>query len=376
MRVQDKILVVDDDQRNLMIIEEILGDNYELKTAQSGEECLDVLENYTPDLILLDIMLPGMDGYTILDKIRSIEMLKYTKTILVSGKAMVDEKLKGYDAGADDYITKPFIDDELFAKVKIFTQLANSEKQLSQLNQSLEKRVEIQSEQLVAKEKMAFLGMHIAEIIHNLKNPLAIIKGYAELIKMRYPYIEEISKIDDGSKNISDIINTILTTSREENITKRKKININQVIENELNLLKSDSFFKNNVAVDLTLSPLPNIYGVFSHFGQIFGNIIVNAIHAMTNTKTKVLSIQSSLAHNYIQVSIADTGQGISKENIDKIFDSFFTTKPLTSDSDSPSGNGLGLSSVKKMLESYGGNISVQSDLEKGTKFDIYIPLS
>src|SRR5438128_6009709 len=127
MRHNGKILIVDDNATNIAILEELLSDHYKLHSARSGEEALAALEEFRPDLILLDIMMPGIDGYETCRRIRANPARKNVKVIMVSAKAMVSERLKGYEAGADDYITKPFEEDELLAKVQVYLRLKSVE---------------------------------------------------------------------------------------------------------------------------------------------------------------------------------------------------------------------------------------------------------
>ncbi len=127
MQTKFKVLVVDDDPLNLGILEEVIGDQYEMVSAESGEAALDILPRFCPDLILLDIMMPGIDGYEVCHRIRQNARYKFTKIILVSGKSLVAERLKGYEAGADDYVTKPFIAEELEAKIRVFLRLKHTE---------------------------------------------------------------------------------------------------------------------------------------------------------------------------------------------------------------------------------------------------------
>ncbi|MBU1140379.1 MAG: response regulator, partial [Proteobacteria bacterium] len=124
-----KVLIVDDEPINVKLIEEILEyeDEFTCRTAINGEEALSILDNYYPDIILLDIMMPGMSGYETCRRIKNEKKHKFAKVLMISGKAMVEERLAGYEAGADDYITKPFIDDELLAKLKVFSKLKKTE---------------------------------------------------------------------------------------------------------------------------------------------------------------------------------------------------------------------------------------------------------
>ncbi|NJL60431.1 MAG: response regulator [Desulfobacteraceae bacterium] len=127
MESEHKILVVDDDPVNVDILREILEDKYRLQIAKNGEEALDIAPQFMPDLILLDIMMPGIDGYEVCRRIRASNWYKFSKIILISAKAMKEERLKGYEVGADDYITKPFVEEELEAKIRVYLKLKSAE---------------------------------------------------------------------------------------------------------------------------------------------------------------------------------------------------------------------------------------------------------
>ncbi len=117
MQEKNKILAVDDNSINLAVIKELLGSQYDLMTVSTGKDVLKTAQEFRPDLIILDIMLPDIDGYEVCRQIRKSSLLCYTKIIMVSAKAMASERLKGYQAGADDYLTKPYDGEELLAKV-------------------------------------------------------------------------------------------------------------------------------------------------------------------------------------------------------------------------------------------------------------------
>jgi two-component system, sensor histidine kinase and response regulator len=127
MTLHNRILVVDDHPTNLAVLEELLGETYPLTLATSGEAALALAEEIAPALILLDVMMPGIDGYETCRRLRKLPLLHPPKILMVSAKAMVAERLRGYDAGADDYVTKPFDPQELLAKVRVYLQLRSSE---------------------------------------------------------------------------------------------------------------------------------------------------------------------------------------------------------------------------------------------------------
>lgn len=118
MEEKDRILAVDDDPNNIAILEELLSDDYDLRTATVGEEAVQVALEFRPDVILLDIMMPGMNGYEVCRQLRKHEALECSRIIMVSARAMASEKLEGYEAGADDYITKPFDGDEFLGRLR------------------------------------------------------------------------------------------------------------------------------------------------------------------------------------------------------------------------------------------------------------------
>ena len=123
MESRSRILIVDDHPTNIAIIEEVLGDDYHLATAMSGEEALAVAPRFSPHLILLDVMMPGIGGYETCRRLREHPTLYTVKILMVSAKAMKEERLEGYEVGADDYITKPFEAEELLAKVRVYLRL-------------------------------------------------------------------------------------------------------------------------------------------------------------------------------------------------------------------------------------------------------------
>lgn len=121
-----RILVVDDDTGSLAVMEELLEDKYEIKTVLTGREALDVVLDFQPALVLLDIMMPGIDGYEVCRQLRKIPSMVHTRIVFVSAKTMQSERFAGYEVGADDYVTKPFDTDELLAKIDIYLRIKSA----------------------------------------------------------------------------------------------------------------------------------------------------------------------------------------------------------------------------------------------------------
>jgi len=120
MKAKKKLLAVDDNPDNIAIIEELFQEKYDLRTASRGEEALKIALDFQPDIILLDIMMPGMDGYEVCQRLREYPSLAETKIIMVTAKGALEDRVKGYEAGANDFITKPFAEENILESVEFF----------------------------------------------------------------------------------------------------------------------------------------------------------------------------------------------------------------------------------------------------------------
>ncbi|MFZ5571192.1 MAG: sensor histidine kinase [Thermodesulfobacteriota bacterium] len=368
-------MIVDDSVSVVNFISRTLEGHFRLQVAHSGEEAIRVMRHYKPDLVLLDVVMTGMDGYSVCRKIRRDRSLGFVKIIMVSSENRLQERLKGYEAGADDYISKPFEQEELLAKVRVFMRLKSLEDKLEEMNAGLNEQVKKRTEQLLDQAQMAAIGKNTAGIVHNLKNPLQAIMGYAELIELDDPKNQHIASLQKAAHRLQEMIATFLVTCHSNSHRQMTLLDMNKVLREQLELMGVDAFFKHQVRLDLQLQPVPLFAGVYSHFSQIMANLIQNAVDAMFETGEKKLTIRTYSDDQSIHIDISDTGVGIPGEALDRIFDPFYTTKPLSADDGRPTGTGLGLASCKEMIDSYGGTIAVRSPIGKGTVFSIRLPL-
>lgn len=373
---RNKILVVDDSASVVQYMRDILQNGYYVKTASSGEDALTILSTYSPDIILLDVSMGGINGYEVCRTIREKGKHGFVKIIMVSSGTSLNERLKGYESGADDYIGKPFKEEELLAKVRVFIRLKTVEDQLKDLNDKLNDQIKLRTKQLIDAEKMAAIGRYAAGIVHNLNNPLQVIMGTSQLLSMKNPNDKNIMRQRKAAAEMKKIIASILKTGVMESKTESVKIDLNDVLNSQIELLRSDRFFKHHIHVERDLNPLPPYLGIYAHFSQSFSNLMKNAGDAMYDRDNCVLKISSGVEDNHIVIRISDSGHGISKEAMGRIFDPFFTTKPLTANDDRPTGTGLGLASCKEMIESYGGEITVDSVIDEGAVFTVKLPLT
>lgn len=372
----NKILIVDDEVRNLKILRIRLEDHYQLVEAGSGEEALEKLKTFKPALILLDIMMDGIDGYEVTRAVKADPALEGVKVILVSGKAMIDEKLVGYDAGADDYITKPFNGEELMAKVNVFVRLHNLEASLLSMNRSLEEEIKKRYHELIQAERLASVGMNSAELVHNLKNPLAIAMGNISLLKRKAAYDEpRIDAVEKALNRVLDIVQGILVATPKDLKSEFTEVAIEEVLREELEFLNIKAEFKYKISKQENLSHSRQVWASKVQVSQILGNLIKNAAEAMlTKEADAMITINSRDDGDFVVVDVGDNGPGIAADKLEKIFDPTFTTKNGVDGG--PIGNGLGLSYCKKSIESIGGKIEVRSQEGVGTTFSLRFPVA
>lgn len=388
MSTQQRVLIVDDEPRNQRIITETLYDGcMDLKCVSSGEEALSVMEEFRPDLVLLDIMMPGIDGYEVCKKIRANPKLSLTKVVLVSGKAMIEERLKGYEVGADDYMTKPFVPEELLAKAKVFSRLSKVERELLELNTSLDEQVKKRTQQLFDTEaklvnsaKYSALGEMASGIAHEINTPLGTINLVADQISEmiledpidRKAIAQMSQTISNTVKRCGKIIQGLRTFSRDGNMDKLEQASIKQIIDNTL-ILCGEKLKHGGVelrvdmpAEEIVLSCRP------VQVSQVLLNLVSNSCDAIAKLSDRWIQLSVRKATHEekagIDFSVTDSGPRISAEIESKIFEPFFSTK------ETGKGTGLGLSISKGIAEAHKGNLSLDSE-SPTTKFVLWLPL-
>ena len=243
-------------------------------------------------------------------------------------------------------------------------------------SQKREKNLELQ---LMNAHKMAAIGNLAAGIAHNLNNPIAVIQANAELLHFKNTDAKEPKRILEQTKRMIELINTIIMKGRREQQQLKESIDLNQLIQNEIEFLNANLFFKHKVEKVLQLKEgLPKIHGQYSDFSQSLNNIIDNAIQAMYDSEEKRLTISTDFNDQDIILTINDSGCGIEMQNLQKIFEPFFTTKrapnEVKTNDNIPTGSGLGLSMVKMLLEPYCVRYDVRSTVGQGTTFTLMIP--
>jgi signal transduction histidine kinase len=392
-----RILLVDDSPTNLEVLSSYLKPlGYALLFATSGERAIEVAQAARPDLILLDIMLPGIDGYETCRRIHQALGQQEAPVLFLSALDAVANKVKGFESGGVDYISKPFQKEELIARVKTHLELFAVRRENRRYAAEMESLAQQRARALVHADRLATLGTLSAGVAHEINNPATFIsvgiQTMARLWNDIEPVIAEKCRQDPAQqprlafaiKNIPDLIANIKSgVSRIQKVVKalrtyahagasiKERCDIGECINDALDLCHNR--LKYAITVEKNgMEALAPIYADAQHIVQVFVNLFTNAADAMNNggngEKKGILRIGVSNENGMVRVIIDDSGNGIATDHLQRIWDPFFTTK-------SPeSGTGLGLSITRDIIVEHGGTIKAENRPEGGARFTVSLP--
>jgi signal transduction histidine kinase len=423
----NSILIVDDNPNNIRLLFDVLENaGFDISVVKSGETALEKLHHIQPDLILLDIMMPGIDGFETCRRIKSNPIIKDIPIIFMTALTDIENKVGGLQLGAVDYITKPIQVEEVLARVEVHLNLRNAQIELQQelterkkaetkLKQTLVSMQQMQM-QLIQSEKMSALGNLVAGVAHEINNPLGFLNGsvtsvreymkdlfahlhlyqkeytnppstitnHAEDIELEY-LCNDLPKIfhsmEGATNRIQTISNSLCNFSRADTEYKISA-NFHEGIDSTLMILKyrlQANKQRPAIQVVTEYGELPQVEYFPGQLNQVFMNILANAIDALDEANRECsaelrpehnkITIKTSIENNLVKIAIGDNAMGISEEVQAHIFDNLFTTKAVGK------GTGLGLSIAKEIVEEkHGGKLEVVSKLGQGTEFIIWIP--
>ena len=346
-----KILIVDDNHLNMEVLKSFLQEKYKLRTASNGEEALEICSEFRPDLILLDIMMQGLDGYETCRRIRKQSSTKYAKIIMISAKGNLDERLKGYEAGADDYLAKPFNIEELSSKIKVYLKLKSTE-EIDELKNNV-----------------------LRLITHETKTPLHRILMVLELLADQDMVFEErldLHKIiRESTRGLTLIIEKVIALGQ------MKSGNFVFTIgEHDLSLIILEAIEKfsekarnKKIKIKQHFTKVPNIFFDREQIKKVFEFLIDNAVRY--SPEKSQITITTTLQDNCIEVKVSDNGPGIDPAFLPQIFEPF-----CCSDIQHHSeGHGLSLALVQEIIQAHNGEITVETKQKCGSVFQVQIPL-
>lgn len=422
------ILVVDDNPNNLKVLSEaIQGYGWKALMATDGESAIEQTEYAHPDLILLDVMMPGIDGFETCRRLKRNCITADIPIIFMTALSETEHKIKGFNLGAVDYITKPFQEAEVVMRVKTHLQLRRLTKELEhrveertrELATALDQLQQSQL-QLVQREKMSALGNLVAGVAHEINNPIGFLGGNLqpaqEYIKdllglldlyqqefpnpgapientieaINLPYLQEdlpklLNSMKLGVERIRSISTSLRTFSRADKDHK-VPFNLHEGIDSTILILRhrlKANDRRGEIEVVKNYGTMPPVQCFPGQLNQVFMNILANAIDALEDSDQKrspaeiaanpsQITIRTgvSIDQQSAVIRIQDNGIGICEATQKKIFDHLFTTKEVGK------GTGLGLAIAHQIVvEKHGGTLQVDSAPGQGAEFVIELPI-
>lgn len=408
-------MIVDDVPANLNLLTGILKQQgYKVRPAPDGGLALDAARHSPPDLILLDIHMPEMDGFEVCRRLKADEALKEIPVLFISALTETRDKIQAFDAGGVDYITKPFQVEEVLARVRTHLELRRTRRELKRKNKRLKNAIgDLKNAQirLIQSEKMAALGILSAGVAHEINNPLNFIKtsmlslqrDVDDLVKVATlgdslwrnsigPEGAEIRQLQEeieyetilseipglfrsileGIRRTEEIVRSLRTFARQDE-TISKAVDIHEIVDSALIMLRNR--YKKIAQVEKSYGNLPPIPCYVGKLSQVMINVLANAVDAIEKKGSAgphQITIKTEMAEReerrYAVIRVSDTGTGIPEELVLKVFDPFFTTKAVGK------GVGLGLFITRNIIQEHRGYVEVSSEPGQGATFSIFLP--
>lgn len=335
--------------------------------AYNGRECLKIVGECQPDLILLDIMMPEMDGIETCQHLKSDPATETIPIMFITAKASKEGKLEGLDAGAVDYITKPIDLDETLARVR--TQL--------RLQEMFRENMQLQ-ERLGDARKAAAVGAITQGIAHNLNNLLGVVVGYLDLIKNGHDSPDMIKRsvglMDHAINRMVNIIRQLGTIANNERV-ELTPLSVPDLLENCIERFKKDYEVDTEVPINCPIESDTFISANAETFEIILGKLLINAWESYprdTPAEKRSIKLKASIYEErglpLLQVDIADQGRGISPEITDTLFEPFITTKTSV-------GRGMGLTIARHTMRNLDGEVTLNENAEGGVTATLTHPL-
>ena len=356
--MQETIMIVDDEPENLKVISHVLLDSgYRINVAQDGETAIQVVKTEKPNLILLDVMMPHMDGFETCRRLKTQENTKEIPILFMTAQASLGDKIKGFEIGAVDYITKPFQQEEVLARIETHLALSRQKRELK----------------ILLDQRNRFIEM----VIHDLRNPLSAIIGWSEL-GVTAVELEEargtFTRVQEAANWLNDILDNFLTLhnlSGNQGRNHACAFDLTQVV---VQAISQHRFLaeKKGIVIDLNTSQrTDNAYGNNASTHQIVSNYLSNAIKFSPCNTSIVISIEFRTDHWAVEVK--DQGPGIDAEEREMLFKEFARISSISTAGET--GTRLGLAIVKRLAEAQGGTVGASFPTSGGSVFRFEIPI-
>jgi signal transduction histidine kinase len=383
---RQKILIVDDNPKNRAICEEIFEEDFDLIHAEDGTTALQLIRERHPDVVLLDVMMPGINGYEVCQRMKADAETGHIPVIIVSAKGQTDEIIEGFDSRADDYIVKPFVNSELRARVRATLRLKQTQDELQAANRKLHehtRKLEEANDRL--KELDQIKAGFTAMLVHDLRSPLSVVQVTLQMLESdslvaQSEYQTLIRESLASCNDLFELTSDLMEIFRSESTTmvlSLSRMSLQRLVEEpfrQATVLAG----KKDISLDLRLPEEPLVVRADSYkLQRALTNLLSNAVKFTPRGGTIGLHVTPSQslggveAFSEVLIDVIDSGDGIPSHDLPFIFDPYYQANTQNSGM----GSGLGLAIVKRIVAAHGGEVSVKSKLGQGSRFSIRLPL-
>lgn len=372
---KDTVLIVDDMPNNVAILYNFLTRaGFEVLIAQGGHDGIETAEYTHPDLILLDIMMPDVDGFEVCKTLKNKENTKDTPIIFMTALADTLDKVRGFSLGAADYITKPFQQEEVLARIRAHLELRKQQRQIESQKRQLQERAD------ELEKRNAELDAFAHTVAHDLKNPLSAVIGLASLLvsvcssdTLPDPkWLEQLQRIVRSSKRMLNIINALLLLAgiSKQAAVEIKPISMERILDQVLQHSVKDMLTEYDGHIEL-IAPTtwPSVFGYAPWLEEVWVNYLSNALKYGGRPPQLVIGADI-INENRVQFWVRDNGPGLTAAEQEKLFTPFTRLHKERAE-----GHGLGLSIVRQIVEKLGGQVGVNSQVNQGSQFYFSLPI-
>jgi signal transduction histidine kinase len=389
-----KILIVDDEQANVRLLERILEliGATRVQSVTDSREAMGIFLHFRPDLVLLDLHMPNVTGFEIMEQIKALSPSENPTPVLVlTADVTTKTKHRALAAGAKDFLTKPLDQSEVLLRIRNLLENRFLHIQLQNQNILLEEQVHERTAQLedtldklrfaqqsaLKQERLSAFGTMAAGIAHDFNNSLTLILGYSDLMLsgVKGPIddalADYIRAVTTAATDAARLVRRLREFHRPDDGTEtRVALHLNQIVEQAVTMTRpkwKDQASSHGLVINVVtdLGPLQPMMGDPAEIREMLTNLIFNAVDAMPESGT--ITIQTRAIEGYLCLRVSDTGSGMSEETRRRCLEPFFTTK-------GERGTGLGLAAVYGIIERHQGTIDIESEMGIGTTFSILLP--
>ena len=390
-----RILIVDDQVANICLLQNILSrvGYVNVKSITDSREVFTKIDEFKPDLIILDLMMPDLDGFQVMQQLGTVLSADTWLPILVlTADATAKTKSRALAAGATDFLHKPFDTSEIFMRIRNLLQARHFREELENQNESLEDQVAKRTQELgdalaelkatqgrvVQQERLHAFSEMAGGVVHDFNNTLMAVVGYSEIL-LRRPellnnhktVLEYLKIMNTAGRDASHVVTRLRDFYRPREQTDIfESVDLNKLMEQIVPLTQPK--WKNQalsrgctISLELELQKVPPISGIAAELRELLTNLVFNAVDAMPSGG--VITLRTRREDQNVVVQVADTGTGMTDEVRERCLEPFFSTKE-------DRGTGLGLSMVFGTIQRHEGTLEIESGVGKGTTFTIRFP--